>query len=91
MPSTAHHFQHTNHIGNPPTRGHYISAVLEELRDKLGTALQANQIITYCGAGAAAASLANVLVRLGHPRVAMYDGGLMEWCADPKLPLQTGM
>ena len=29
MPSTAHHFQHTNHIGNPPTRGHYISAVLD--------------------------------------------------------------
>ena len=64
---------------------------VEELRSKLGTALQANQVITYCGAGAAAASLANVLVRLGHPRVAMYDGGLMEWCADRELPLQIGM
>ncbi len=63
---------------------------LEELRSKLGTALEAKEVITYCGAGAAAASLANVLVRLGHPQVAIYDGGLMEWCADGKLPLQTG-
>ena len=63
---------------------------LPELRRKVGTALEAKRIITYCGAGVAAASLANVLVRLGHPRVAMYDGGLMEWCADRSLPLETG-
>jgi thiosulfate/3-mercaptopyruvate sulfurtransferase len=40
--------------------------------------------------GAAAASLARVLVRLGHPHVAVYDGGLLEWCADPALPLELG-
>ncbi len=61
-----------------------------ELRHKVGTALEAKRIITYCGAGAAAASLANVLVRLGHPHVAIYDGGLLEWCADRSLPLETG-
>lgn len=44
---------------------------LAELRRKVGTALEAKEVITYCGAGAAA-SLANVLVRSGHPRVASY-------------------
>lgn len=63
---------------------------IEELRRKVGSALDAERIITYCGAGAAAASVANVLVRLGRPDVAVYDGGLVEWCADPRLPLETG-
>jgi thiosulfate/3-mercaptopyruvate sulfurtransferase len=63
---------------------------LPELRDKVGPVLDADRVITYCGAGAAASSLANVLVRLGHPDVAVYDGGLLEWCADRSLPLETG-
>lgn len=63
---------------------------LPELRRKVGQALDAPRVITYCGAGAAASSLAHVLVRLGHRDVAVYDGGLMEWCADPSLPLETG-
>jgi thiosulfate/3-mercaptopyruvate sulfurtransferase len=63
---------------------------LPELRSKVGSALQAERVITYCGAGAAASSLAHVLVRLGHPHVAIYDGGLLEWCADRRLPLETG-
>jgi thiosulfate/3-mercaptopyruvate sulfurtransferase len=61
-----------------------------ELRSKVGSALRAERLITYCGAGAAASSLAHVLVRLGHPHVAIYDGGLLEWCADRRLPLETG-
>lgn len=63
---------------------------LPELRHKVGSALDARQIIAYCGAGAAASSLAHVLVRLGHPNVAVYDGGLLEWCADRRLPLELG-
>lgn len=63
---------------------------LPELREKVGPALEAERVITYCGAGAAASSVAHVLVRLGHRHVAVYDGGLMEWCADRRLPLQTG-
>ena len=60
------------------------------LRAKVADLLDADQVITYCGAGAAAASLAHTLVRLGQPHVAVYDGGLVEWCADRSLPLQTG-
>jgi thiosulfate/3-mercaptopyruvate sulfurtransferase len=63
---------------------------LPELRAKAGDVLDADRVITYCGAGAAAASLAHVLVRLGHPDVAIYDAGLVEWCADRSLPLETG-
>lgn len=63
---------------------------LPELREKAGEILGAERVIAYCGAGAAAASLANVLLRLGHPHVAIYDGGLMEWCSDRSLPLEVG-
>jgi len=30
------------------------------------------------------------LIRLGHPNVAIYNAGLMEWCADRTLPLELG-
>ncbi len=63
---------------------------LPELQEKLGVILDAERVVTYCGAGAAAASLANVLIRLGHPNVAIYDGGLFEWCRDRSLPLEMG-
>lgn len=63
---------------------------LAELQDKLGAVLEYPKVITYCGAGAAASSLAHVLIRLGHPDVAVYDGGLLEWCADRSLPLELG-
>jgi len=52
--------------------------------------LDAGRVITCCGGGIAAPGLAFVLHRLGHPNVAVYDGGLLEWCADPSLPLETG-
>ena len=61
-----------------------------QLREKLGDLLEAERVITYCGGGAAAASLSNALVRLGQPNVAVYDGGLMEWCSDRSLPLERG-
>lgn len=63
---------------------------LPELRRKAADVLDARRVITYCGAGAAASSIAHVLVRLGHKDVAVYDGGLLEWCADRKLPLELG-
>lgn len=63
---------------------------LPELSEKAGPVLDADRVIVYCGSGAAAASVAHVLTRLGHPAVAVYDGGLLEWAADRSLPLQTG-
>jgi thiosulfate/3-mercaptopyruvate sulfurtransferase len=68
--------------------GRYRS--VPELRAKVGSILDADRVIIYCGAGAAASSLAHVLTRLGHRDVAVYDGGLVEWCDDRDLPLERG-
>ncbi len=46
--------------------------------------------ITYCGGGIAASQDAFALVLIGHPDVALYDGSLSEWAADPSLPMETG-
>ncbi len=63
---------------------------LDELRELCKPVLRAERIITYCGGGIASASLAFTLHRLGHHNVAVYDGSLLEWCADPSLPLELG-
>jgi thiosulfate/3-mercaptopyruvate sulfurtransferase len=62
----------------------------EELRELFTPILEAQRIITYCGGGVAASSDAFILHLLGHRNVAVYDGGLLEWCADRNLPLELG-
>lgn len=63
---------------------------IDELRKRFGPALEAGSVITYCGGGVAASSDAFALRLLGHQHVAVYDGSMMEWAADPDLPLVTG-
>lgn len=46
-------------------------------------------LILYCGGGVSACLLALALVRTGHDDVAVYDGSLEEWTADPALPMRT--
>ncbi|MBM3677833.1 MAG: sulfurtransferase [Actinobacteria bacterium] len=48
----------------------------------------ARPIVTYCGGGVSAAKAALALARLGAQAVAVYDGSLSEWTADPELPLE---
>jgi thiosulfate/3-mercaptopyruvate sulfurtransferase len=48
------------------------------------------EVICYCGGGIAATMDAFVLALLGHDNVAVYDGSLEEWAADPDMPMQTG-
>lgn len=64
----------------------------EELREqfmKVG-ALNKDRVITYCGGAIAATSDAFILTLLGVDNIAVYDGSMTEWAADPSLPLVTG-
>ncbi|HEH6434552.1 TPA: sulfurtransferase [Pseudomonas aeruginosa] len=47
-------------------------------------------LLLYCGGGISAAALALALTLGGETRVAIYDGSLQEWAAEPSLPLTTG-
>jgi thiosulfate/3-mercaptopyruvate sulfurtransferase len=61
----------------------------EQLRDALAPALGAPRVVAYCSGGIAAATAALHLLRLGETDVAVYDGSLNEWAADPDAPLVT--
>lgn len=64
-------------------------AQLRDLFESVG-ALQREQVICYCGGGISATMDALALTRLGHPAVAVYDGSMSEWTADPEAPMETG-
>jgi thiosulfate/3-mercaptopyruvate sulfurtransferase len=67
--------------------GRYLP--LDELRERFADVLRRPRVVTYCGGGIAATSDAFALTLLGHEDVAVYDGSLTEWAADPALPLVT--
>ncbi len=61
----------------------------ERMRTKLVEAglLDRAEIITYCGGAIAATVDAFCLALFGHTGVSVYDASLMEWSADPDLPM----
>jgi thiosulfate/3-mercaptopyruvate sulfurtransferase len=64
----------------------------EQLREQCtkGGAMEKDRVITYCGGAIAASSAAFVLTLLSVANVAVCDGSMTEWAADPTLPLVTG-
>jgi thiosulfate/3-mercaptopyruvate sulfurtransferase len=44
----------------------------------------------YCGGGISATTVGLALTALGRDDVALYDGSLEEWSADPQLPIELG-
>jgi thiosulfate/3-mercaptopyruvate sulfurtransferase len=72
-----------------PETGAYLPVpALQQLFQDAGV-MNAERVITYCGAGIAASSDALALTCLGK-QAAVYDGSLAEWAADPALPMETG-
>jgi thiosulfate/3-mercaptopyruvate sulfurtransferase len=73
-----------------PSTGRLVPAEL--LRERLAAAgaLRDGRVITYCGGGISATLDAFALTLLGAPDVALYDGSMSEWIADPALPLERG-
>jgi thiosulfate/3-mercaptopyruvate sulfurtransferase len=73
-----------------PDTGRYLPR--DELRRRFEAAgvLDCDRIITYCGGGIAASSVAFALSLVGVDDVAVYDGSLSEWGNDPALPMETG-
>jgi thiosulfate/3-mercaptopyruvate sulfurtransferase len=70
-----------------PETGVFANA--DELRAHFEQAgvLSAEKVITYCGGAIAATVDAFALALLGYTNVAVYDGSLFEWAADPSLPM----
>ncbi len=78
-------FSRPGHI--PNSRNVWYEDILDAAT---GTLDPAKRTITYCGSGIAASVEVLVLATLGRDDVAIYDGSLTEWTADPDLQLETG-
>ena len=59
--------------------GVFASAQEMQARFEQADVLSAERIITYCGGGGCATTVAFALALLGYTRVAMYDNSLYEW------------
>lgn len=60
----------------------------DALRAAIGDA--SGRIITTCGSGVTASTLALALAVLGEEDVAVYDGAWAEWASDSANPIETG-
>ena len=76
-------------ILNPETHAYLSPEQLLQQVKRVG-AMEKDRVITYCGGAIAASSAAFILTLLGVDNVAVYDGSMTEWAADPSLPLVTG-
>lgn len=65
----------------------------DELRPRLDAvgALDATEVVTYCTGGIGATALAFALALVGRDDVAVYDGSMLEWSADPSLPVERSV
>lgn len=64
----------------------------EQLRERFAAvgALDGERVVAYCGGGISATLDAFALTLLGAEDVAVYDGSMAEWIADPARPLLRG-
>ncbi len=60
-----------------------------ELEQLLPGVAGPERTVVYCGSAIGAATAALALVSLGREDVAIYDGSLAEWLADPNAPTEV--
>jgi thiosulfate/3-mercaptopyruvate sulfurtransferase len=63
-------------IVDPETNAYLRGAALQQA---FASVLDADEIVTYCGVGSAACADALALTVLGHEKVTVYDGSLLDW------------
>lgn len=75
---------------DPSTGGLRPVDELRPLFERVGALDPSRRVVTYCGSGIAATMDALALSALGRDDVAIYDGSMTEWAADPALPIEQG-
>lgn len=75
---------HSNH----QTKELLSDEQLKEAFEQVGAFDEDKKVITYCGGGIAATWNAVLLKKLGHNHVAVYDGSMAEWSADPNVRIE---
>lgn len=73
---------------DPDTMRFHPLEKLAEIFSSVGVD-EADTIISYCGGGIAACTIFFALSLLGYNNVRLYDGSLIDWGADPALPMIT--
>ncbi len=75
---------------DPVTHAYLPPDEIRRQFEVVGALEDGERVITYCRAGIAASAAAFALALLGADNVAVYDGSLAEWTADPNAPMATG-
>jgi len=78
---------------NAPTDSLFLESGKFKPLDQLNKLFHLNtnsRVISYCGGGVAASSIAFTLHRLGYKDVAVYMGSLQEWVTNDKNPMTIG-